>query len=108
MEYTAEVLTLDGKAVVAVVVPFSAARLHFSVPAYVRVGSESPKASPHQYEELIPSRNGKARKILRHKNDVFTVLGIGYKLGSNQPLPDKAPGDARMPAGGLHGASGDA
>jgi Putative DNA-binding domain len=88
--YTAEVLVADGKAVVAVVVPFSNARPHFSGPAYVRVGSESPKASQQQYEELILSRNDKAREILRHRNGVFTVLGIGYKLGSNRPLPDKA------------------
>lgn len=90
IDYTAEVLTVDDKAVVAVVVPFSKARPHFSGPAYVRVGSESPKASPQQYEELILSRNDKAREILRHRNGVFTVLGIGYKLGSNRPLPDKA------------------
>lgn len=87
--YTSEVLTVDGKAVVAVIVPHSATRPHFSGPAFVRVGSESPKASPQQYEELILSRVDKAREILRHRNDVFTVLGIGYKLGSNKPLPDK-------------------
>lgn len=90
IDHTAEVLTVDGKAVVAVVVPFSAARPHFSGPAYVRIGSQSPKASQQQYEELILSRNDKAREILRHKNDVFTVLGIGYKLGSNKPLPGRA------------------
>ena len=88
--YTSEVLTVDGKAIIAVIVPHSATKPHFSGPAFVRVGSESPKASPQQYEELILSRNDKAREILRHKNDVFTVLGIGYKLGSNKPLPDKA------------------
>lgn len=88
--YTAEVLTVNDKAVVVVVVPHSPGKPHFSGPAYVRVGSESPKASPQMYEELILSRNDKAREILRHKNNVFTVLGIGYKLGSNKPLPDKA------------------
>lgn len=87
--YTSEVLTVEDKAVVAIIVPHSATKPHFSGPAFVRVGSESPKASPQQYEELILSRNDKAREILRHKNDVFTVLGIGYKLGSNKPLPDK-------------------
>lgn len=48
----------------------------------------APKASPQQFDELILSRIDKAREILKHKNDVFTVLGIGYKLGSNKPLPD--------------------
>ena len=87
--YTSEVLTVEGKAVVAVIVPPSATKPHFSGPAYVLIGSESPKASPQLYEELILSRNDKAREILRHKNDVFTVLGLGYKLGSNRLLSDK-------------------
>lgn len=89
IDYASEVLTVDAKAVVAVIVPHSVSKPHFTGPAYVRVGSESPKASPQMYEELILSRNDKAREILQHKNDVFTVLGIGYKLGSNRPLPDK-------------------
>lgn len=88
--FTAEVLTVNDKTVVAVVVPHSSGKPHFSGPAYVRVGSESPKASPQMYEELILSRNDKAREIHRHKNNVLTVLGIGYKLGSNKPLPDKS------------------
>lgn len=88
--YTAAVLTVEGKQVVAVIVPQSADKPHFSGPAYVRIGSESPKASQQQYEELILSRNDKAREILRHRNGVLTVLGQGYQLGSNKPLPDAA------------------
>lgn len=87
IEYTSEVLTVGDKAVVAVVIPPSAAKPHFTGQAYVRVGSESPKASPQQFDELILSRIDKAREILKHKNAIFTVLGIGYKLGSNKPLP---------------------
>ena len=87
--YTSEVLPPeDGKIVVAVVVPPSDAKPHFAGPAYVRVGSESPKASSQQYEELILSRVDKAREILTHKHEVFSVRGIGYKLGSNKPLHD--------------------
>lgn len=88
IEYTSEVVTIGDKNVVAVVIPPSNAKPHFTGPAYVRIGSESPKASPQQYEELILSRVDKAREILKHKGDVFTVLGIGYKLGSNKPLHD--------------------
>jgi len=88
IEYTYEVLTVDDKAVVAVVIPPSGSKPHFSGPAFVRVGSESPKASAQQFEELILSHVDKAREILKHKNVVFTVLGIGYKLGSNKPLAD--------------------
>ena len=86
IDYTAEVLTVGEKKVVAIVIPPSNAKPHFTGPAYVRVGSESLKASQQQYEELILSRNDKAREILKHKNEIFTVLGIGYKLGSNKPL----------------------
>jgi hypothetical protein len=86
--YTSEVLSVDGKMIVAVVIPPSDTKPHFTGPAYVRVGSESPKASPQQYEELILSRIDKAREILAHKTEIFTVRGIGYKLGSNKPLHD--------------------
>jgi hypothetical protein len=88
INYTSEVLAVGDKKVVAVVIPFSKEKPHFTGPAYVRVGSESPKASARQYEELILSRNDKTREILKHKNDIWTVLGIGYKLGSNKPLHD--------------------
>lgn len=88
--YTSAVLTVEGKQVLAVIVPQSAAKPHFTGPAYVRIGSESPKASQQQYEELILSRNDKAREILRHRNGVLTVLGQGYQLGSNKPLHDAA------------------
>ncbi|KQV45770.1 hypothetical protein ASC95_27540 [Pelomonas sp. Root1217] len=88
IEYKSEVLAVGDKAVVAVVIPPSDLKPHFSGPAYVRVGSESPKASAAQFEELILSRVDKAREILRHRHDVFTVRGIGYKVGSQKPLGD--------------------
>lgn len=89
IEYASEVLTVGEKKVVAVVIPPSNAKPHFTGPAYVRVGSESPKATPQQYEELILSRVDDARAILKDKNKPFTVVGIGHKLGSKKPLPDK-------------------
>ena len=90
IQYSTEVLIVGGKAVVAVVVPPSAKKPHFTGHAYMRVGSESTKASPQQHEELILSRTDKARAILQHKNGIFTVLGICYRLGSNRPLSDGA------------------
>ena len=90
IDYSAEVLTVGDRKVVAIVIPPSKARPHFTGPAYVRVGSESLKASTQQYEELILSRSDKAREILNHRNEVFTVLGIGYKLGSSKRLYDGA------------------
>jgi len=88
IDYTTEVLSVNDKPVVAVVIPPSNNKPHFTGPAYVRVGSESTKASPQQYEDLILSRFDKTRAILKHKNELFTVLGISYKLGSNKPLND--------------------
>jgi hypothetical protein len=88
--FETEVLNVGGRAVVAVVIPFSSERPHFTGPAYVRVGSESHRASPQQYEKLILSRVDKAREILKHEHEVFTVLGVGYRLGSNRPLADRS------------------
>lgn len=90
IEYTSEVLAIGDKKVVAVVIPPSSSKPHFTGPAFMRVGSESPKASAQQYEDLILSRVDKAREILQHKNEIFTVHGISYKLGTNKPLYDNA------------------
>lgn len=86
IQYTAEVLDVEGRSVVAVVIPCSAGRPHFTGPAYVRVGSESKKASAEQFEELVLNRIDKCRAILRNKNAVFSVFGIDYVLGSGRPL----------------------
>jgi hypothetical protein len=82
------VLHVGGRPIVAVVIPFSNERPHFTGPAFVRAGAESVKASARQYEELILSRVDKARDILRHKDKVFTILGVGYRIGSNKYLAD--------------------
>lgn len=95
VDYRSEVLTIEDKAVVAIVVPSSNNKPHFSGPAYVRVGSESSKASPQQFDELILSRTDKAREIIAAKGEIFTVFGVGYKLGSNKPLSDGAYRESR-------------
>lgn len=59
----------EGKSLLAALVTASKDRPHFSGPAYVRVGAESVKASPKVYDELIASRNTKAGKILRIKDE---------------------------------------
>ncbi len=87
--YSSEVLTLEGKAVIAVVIPPSRDRPHFTGPAFIRVGSESIKANQAQYEDLVAGRIDKCREILRHKaKGLITVRGVGYKLGSKKPLHD--------------------
>jgi len=89
IEYSSEVLSIENKSVLAVLISHSTTKPHFSGPAYVRVGSESPKANSEQYEELILSRIDKVREILKIKKHLITVLGVGYQLGSNKPLTDQ-------------------
>ena len=72
VRYQTRVFESEGKTLLAVVVEASNERPHFSGPAFVRVGSESVMASQRVYEELIASRNTKAGKILRSKNQLIT------------------------------------
>jgi len=74
--YTAEVIEQDGKKVVAVVVPASKDRPHFSGPAYVRRGSESVNASREMFNELVDARNSKVARILSMKGGSITVRRI--------------------------------
>lgn len=71
--YLPRTLTVDGKEVLAIIIPGSEARPHFSGPSYVRVGSESRKASEKQFQRLLASRNSKASEILRWRNKLVTV-----------------------------------
>ena len=63
----------DGKQFLAVLIPGSEERPHFAGPSYVRVGSETKKANESQYDKLIAQRQGKAREILRWKNQDITM-----------------------------------
>lgn len=74
VNYQADVLQIEGRDLLAVQVGASDKRPHFSGPAFVREGSQSKLASDKVYEELISSRNEKAGKILRTKNQPITFL----------------------------------
>ena len=67
ISHTSRVIESDGKHVIAVIVRPDHNRPHFAGPAYVRVGSASPKASEALFDELIASRNSKARPLLEAK-----------------------------------------
>lgn len=71
---------VNGFTIVAVVIPYSTTKPHFSGHAYIRIGSETKKASTEMYEELIASRNDKARKLLSEKGKLVTV-----RLSRNVP-----------------------
>jgi Putative DNA-binding domain len=56
-------LRKDAGEFLAVIVPGSAQRPHFSGPSYVRIGPETREASEKQYEELIAQRSSKVREL---------------------------------------------
>jgi hypothetical protein len=86
--FSSAVLDVEGKAIVAVVVPPSVNRPHFSGPAFVRRGSESVAASPELFEELILSRSNKVAAILKMRNAPVSVICIQHKLGSTEQIAD--------------------
>ena len=63
------VIAENQRQALAVIVPHSKNRPHFSGPAYVRHGSETVVASDDQFNTLIASRNSKAELILQHKGE---------------------------------------
>jgi hypothetical protein len=89
IRHTAQILEVDGKSLVAVIVPPSSQKPHFTGPSYVRIGSASVNASNEQLNELVLSRIDKCREIVRMKNKgLISVRAIGYKLGSKKRLAD--------------------
>lgn len=84
VEFSSEVVTTDTGAVVVVSIPASTNRPHFSGPAYVRRGSESVAASPEVFDEMVHARTSKVAAILKLKNTVVSIVGLGHKLGSTR------------------------
>jgi len=74
--FLTKVLLVDGKQVLAVIVPGSSDRPHFAGQAYTREGSRTVVASKLQFEELIASGNSKACAILEWKGREITVVFI--------------------------------
>lgn len=87
VRYVARVLNAEGSMVVAVEVSGSDVRPHFSGPAFVRRGSESVNASPEQLDELIASRNDKARAILRMRGRPVTLESRDRRLQDARHAP---------------------
>jgi hypothetical protein len=72
-----KIVNVEGKQVLAVIVPGSADRPHFAGQAYARQGSKSVGASKAQFEELGASRNSKTYEILKWKGKTITVAVFG-------------------------------
>src|SRR6266542_2510502 len=75
IRYTSRVVESEGKHVVAVIVQPDHNRPHFAGPAFVRVSSESVKASEQVFEDLIATRSSKARPLLEamRKGELVSV-----------------------------------
>ena len=84
IRHTSRVIESEGKRVVAVIVQPDHNRPHFAGPAYVRVGSESIKASERQFDELMASRVSKARPLLeaKRKGELVSVSQWAYGIRS--------------------------
>jgi Putative DNA-binding domain len=84
-----KVLEEAGKQFLAIIVPGSPNRPHFAGHSFVRVGSETRKASELQFAELIAQRNNKVRELLKWKNktvyvrfyDRIPFAGFGFERG---------------------------
>ncbi len=69
-----EVLTIEEKQVIAVVVDSSENRPHFAGPAYVRVGSQSLAANENQYQTLLASRISPVRELAKARDSKLQVI----------------------------------
>jgi hypothetical protein len=78
-----QVVEIEGKSVLAVVVEHSKDTPHFTGHSYVRIGPESKKASQDQFEELVAMRNEKARYLLREKRK-GTQIRVKWALSPEQ------------------------
>jgi hypothetical protein len=68
-------LTVDGKNILAVVVPGSSARPHFAKAAYIRKGARNEMANQAEVDEWIAYRNSKVKMILDWKDRVVGLTG---------------------------------
>jgi hypothetical protein len=69
-----QIVSENERQALAVVVPYSPRRPHFSGPAYIRRGSENLRALPEDLDLLHQSRNTKVARILAHKGEHVHIL----------------------------------
>lgn len=67
-----------GRKALALIIPSSKNRPHFSGPAYVRRLSETFPASEQEFSELIARRNSMVSKILDYKGKWVTVMNSRF------------------------------
>ncbi len=77
----------DGKIVLAVIIPHSTQRPHFSGHAFRRVGSENKKSDEAAYSDFIVARSSVGAKLLEYRGKQVLIRSQGKKLGDSKPLP---------------------
>lgn len=77
----------DGKAVLAVIVPHSTQRPHFSGHAFRRIGSQNVKSDEAAYSDFIVARSSVGAKIVENRGKVVQLRTVGKKLGDPKPVP---------------------
>jgi hypothetical protein len=74
IECMPQIIHKDSRQALAVIVPSSSNKPHFSGPSYIRRGSETFTASEKEFSELVARRNSVVEKILEYKGKSVTVL----------------------------------
>ena len=77
----------DDKIVLAVIIPHSTQRPHFSGHAFRRVGSENKKSDEAAYSDFIETRSSVGAKLLEYRGKQVLIRSQGKKLGDSKPLP---------------------
>lgn len=86
--FSSVVLQVEGRDVLAIVIPESTNRPHFAGSAFVRRGSESVNASREVFDELIARRHSKVAAILDMRSQIVTVECVQHRLGSAANVAD--------------------
>jgi len=74
IEYHIEVVDERSRVALAIIIPCSSNKPHFSGASYIRRGSLSIAATEREFAELIARRNSVAARILEYKGRQVTVL----------------------------------
>jgi hypothetical protein len=88
IKFTISTIPKDGKEVLAVMIPHSPERPHFTGHSFVRRGSECVSASKEMLDEMIAMRNDKTRRIIAWKGKDISVEGKdpkAYPMHANVP-----------------------
>jgi hypothetical protein len=80
--YVCKTLMIEGTQVLAVIVPGSEQRPHFSGPAYVRINSKTVAGSQEGLDELIAKRNSLVRELSKWINKPILLRRAQYFTGT--------------------------